>query len=369
MKIIHCADIHLDARMTSNLDTVKAKERRLEILATFLRMIEWAEKEEVEAVMIVGDLFDTSNIYASTKNAIINAVTSHPNIIFYYLNGNHDVSNFIHTMEVIPDNLRLFSNQWTSYEQIGQDGSRVVFTGVELENTQGENIYDALVLNHEAYNIVMLHGQQNKYASKDKAEVIHLEALKNKGIDYLALGHVHEPSQGRLDNRAKWRYCGCLEGRGFDECGEHGFVLLECKNANEWEDIFIPFARRRLHTVTIDASGSQTSPEILTKINKGLKEEQIPSGDLVKVVLTGTVDVNCEKNIVYLVTQLKEQFYYIKIYDEMKLRVDYSDYVNDVSLKGEYVRLVMGETSLSEEEKAELVRAGIQALAGEALDE
>ena len=35
MKILHCADIHLDSAMTANLDKDKARERRSELLASF----------------------------------------------------------------------------------------------------------------------------------------------------------------------------------------------------------------------------------------------------------------------------------------------------------------------------------------------
>ena len=35
MKLIHCADLHLDSDMTSNLTKEKAKERRTELLVTF----------------------------------------------------------------------------------------------------------------------------------------------------------------------------------------------------------------------------------------------------------------------------------------------------------------------------------------------
>lgn len=37
----------------------------------------------------------------------------------------------------------------------------------------------------------MLHGQEAEYAAQDKAEVVPLRDLRGKGIDYLALGHVH----------------------------------------------------------------------------------------------------------------------------------------------------------------------------------
>ena len=42
VKIIHCADLHLDSRMTTHLTKEKAKERKAEILKTFLNMDEYA---------------------------------------------------------------------------------------------------------------------------------------------------------------------------------------------------------------------------------------------------------------------------------------------------------------------------------------
>ena len=35
MKIIHCADIHLDSKMSANLTKEKARERKTELLTTF----------------------------------------------------------------------------------------------------------------------------------------------------------------------------------------------------------------------------------------------------------------------------------------------------------------------------------------------
>ena len=61
MKIIHCADLHLDSQMTANLTKEQARERKREIIRTFTRMVEYAEKTGVRLIMISGDLFDTRN--------------------------------------------------------------------------------------------------------------------------------------------------------------------------------------------------------------------------------------------------------------------------------------------------------------------
>ena len=39
MKIIHCADLHLDSQMTANLTKEQARERKREIIRTFTRRI------------------------------------------------------------------------------------------------------------------------------------------------------------------------------------------------------------------------------------------------------------------------------------------------------------------------------------------
>ena len=68
MKIIHCADLHLDSKMTSNLSKEQAKERKMEILRTYSRMIEYAKNNDVKAIIIAGDLFDTRNVSDCQKS-------------------------------------------------------------------------------------------------------------------------------------------------------------------------------------------------------------------------------------------------------------------------------------------------------------
>ena len=69
MKIIHTADVHLDSKLNRHLDDRRAKERRDELLITFQRMVQYADKEGVEAILIAGDLFDVAKISATARGA------------------------------------------------------------------------------------------------------------------------------------------------------------------------------------------------------------------------------------------------------------------------------------------------------------
>ncbi len=163
--------------------------------------------------MISGDLFDTRNVSALARNTVRDMICTHPQIDFLYLRGNHDSDNFLSKLGKYRTICFLFSDTWTAYRY-----GNIVISGIELSENNRATVYNSLVLGHEDFNIVMMHGQAGDYACRSQAENISLNQLKNKNIDYLALGHVHTFMQDKLDNRGTWCYCGCLEGRGFDEC-------------------------------------------------------------------------------------------------------------------------------------------------------
>ena len=362
MKIIHCADLHLDSNMTSNLTREQAKARKLEILRTFTRMVEYAAANQVRAILIAGDLFDTRNVSAVVRNQIRDVICANPKIDFLYLKGNHDEDNFLTKLEEIPQNLLLFGEDWVSYVY-----GRVVIAGLELAGSRSAAALHSLALEPENYNIVMLHGQLSGYGKKEDAAVISMDLLKNRSIDYLALGHVHEHMTGQLDARGVFCYPGCLEGRGYDECGEHGFVLIDIDERNHKASCrFIPFAFRRIYSVEVDVTGAMTTAEAAARIETLIAEKEFSSGSMVRFVLTGKVDVESEINTAFLEEQFSEYFFAQKVVDHTEIRIDYMEYEKDASLKGEFIRMVM-ESGLPEDKKSAVIRCGIQALAGEEL--
>ena len=170
---------------------------------------------------------------------------------------------------------------------------------------------------------------------------------------------------GMLDARGAYCYCGCLEGRGFDECGEKGFVLVDIDEYTRHATYeFIPFGYRTLYTIPVDVSGVMTTQEASQKVENVISELGYSSRSMVKIVLCGEVDVDCEINCQFLQDMFQNYFYYEKVYDETSLLIKYSDYEKDVSLKGEFIRMVLN-SDLDEEKKSEVIRCGIQALIGE----
>ena len=112
IRFIHCADLHLDSRMESHLSQVQAQTRRKELLQTFLRLADYAVSNQVCAILISGDLFDTDHVAPSTVSAFRNCIQEHPQVDFLYLPGNHDsqIQNIFHLEETWPKNFWIFQD-------------------------------------------------------------------------------------------------------------------------------------------------------------------------------------------------------------------------------------------------------------------
>lgn len=364
MKLIHCADLHLDSDMRTNLTKEQVKERKAELLNTFHRMVEYAAANDVRAILIAGDLFDRKNVGVKARNAVWDEIMHHEEIVFYYLRGNHDADSFLSAVEVRPDNLKLFDDTWTTYEL----GAAVRISGLELTEKNASQAYVSLVLDADRFNIVMLHGQEMEHKARDKAEVISLRELRNHFIDYLALGHIHSHKFERLDSRGFYCYPGCLEGRGYDEAGLHGFELLDIDEQNKtFTHEFVALAKRQIYVEYVDITDCRDMIEVYDRIEGVLDDVSPGSESMVKLVLSGKVDVSLVLDTDLLLQKLEGRFYHMKLSNETSFKVDYASLETEKSLKGEFVRVVKA-SPLTDEQKAAVIRLGIQALMEEEID-
>ncbi len=344
MKIIHCADIHLGAKMNSFPKEV-AEKRRVEVQNSFRRMVEYAKEEGVCAILLCGDIFDRDKPFKTDVDIFYRIVQSHPEIEFFYLRGNHDLLGSARELE----NLRTFSTEWSAYS-VGD----TVISGIELSKENKRAYYSSLVLDEKKKNIVMLHGQLG--------EDIHLTKLREKGIDYLALGHIHEYAEGAIDGRGRYAYSGCLEGRGFDETGVKGFVLLTIEKGIEAR--FVPFSTRAISKTEVDVSGLEEGYAMAKRVRE---QSSFQKENIYRVELVGEVDAEVDEFAPAVERYLSAECAYLSVKDCTKRKLDYAAYAEDKSLRGEFVRAV-ADSDYTDEEKAQIIAYGLKALAGREVD-
>lgn len=358
MKFIHTGDIHLGSAL-KNLPTEKANLRKAEIVDGFRRLTVYARENKVGAVLIAGDLFDEGVASPSLKKEVASIIAAATPVCFFYISGNHD-DEFSFADK--PQNLYLFSENhgWKSYDL----QEKVTLSGIDERNMRAD-MYTALSLREDRFNIVMMHGPIVKGEGTDKE--ISLARLQNRNIDYLALGHIHLPSLNaeRLDGRGHYRYCGCLEGRGFDECGKRGFFLFEVENGKLKNEIFLSLSRREICERETNVSFCETYYDVERTVEQALALEN--RENMIKLILKGKHTAGLKKDIPLLTARLNQRFFFVKIVDESRVFIDYDKFKNDLSERGEFVREV-GRYEMNEELRAEVLDVGLKALAGEEID-
>lgn len=403
VKLIHTADLHLDSAFRSRFTKEEAENRRQKQLMAWKELLSFAVEKKVQGILIAGDLFDSPVVSHGTMDFFLSTIAEHPEISFFYLRGNHDTENTFRYQENLPKNLFLFSDKGKKYRL----NDRLLLAGVEYgtkdisfgENkgaTQGagqaaeqaveqETVHGAealskneteseeeskfLKLKEEDCNILLLHGALYQGTPKGDSlqgeEGIFLKNLEKLPLSYIALGHIHKGGEGKLNNGALWAYPGCLQGRGFDEEGERGFLYLKVEEEKkEIHKEFIPIKQGEFRILEIELLEDEGTLACLKKIEEEMEKAGISKEDSLRIILKGKKGLEQERNLRYLQLQLQDSVFFLEIRDESELSWNREEAMKEKSLKGEFLRVLAAADNLSKEEQEEIIALGMGLLQG-----
>lgn len=403
VRLIHTADLHLDSAFSSRFSKEEAEERRRNLLIAWNKLLQYGIERKVQAILISGDLFDSPVVSRSTMEIFLSSIRKNPEISFFYLRGNHDTKNTFRFRDDLPKNLFLFSKEGKKYRLkeklvlLGQEfygterrsefpeesyGTESLLELPEFPEEPEELVEEELLspssakdavqsiwnLKEEDCNILMLHGALREGGPEVQNEQgISLKQLSRYPIHYLALGHIHKREEGKCGS-LYYIYPGCLQGRGFDEEGEKGFYYLEIEEeTKEIKAEFVPLKEGEFRIIPLFLSEEDGTLDAEEKIRESLKKEGAEAKDSVRIILKGEKRAEEERNLRYLEKQLEEEYAYIEIKEETKLKLRKEEFIHEKGLKGEFLRMVCESESLSEEEKEKLMILGIGLLQGEEL--
>lgn len=403
VKLIHTADLHLDSAFRSRFTKEEAENRRQKQLMAWKELLSFAVEKKVQGILIAGDLFDSPVVSHGTMDFFLSTISEHPEISFFYLRGNHDTENTFRYQENLPKNLFLFSEKGKKYrlndrlllagveygtkdisfgekEGATQGAGQAAEQGVGQENAHGaealrksesesEEESKFLKLKEEDCNILLLHGALYQGSAKGDAvqgeEGIFLKNLEKLPLSYIALGHIHKGGEGRLNNGALWAYPGCLQGRGFDEEGERGFLYLKVEEEKkEIRKEFIPIKQGEFRILEIELLEDEGTLACLKKIEAEMEKAGIAKEDSLRIILKGKKGLEQERNLRYLQLQLQDSVFFLEIRDECELSWNREEAMKEKSLKGEFLRVLAAADNLSKEEQEEIIALGMGLLQG-----
>lgn len=303
-KFIHAADLHLGFKYKNKTLGSRSDERKNELFITFERLINYANENKIDLIIISGDFFERDSLtYTETKHLMSIIDTYYGNIVLSC--GNHDFYSDDYLFNNFTKNLHVFKTN--SFERI-DIADNVAIYGASWLN-EHDNGFDTnkINLDKDKFNIASLHGDLS-----DGKYKIDIEPLLASGFDYIALGHIHKKGQVA----EKTFYAGSLEPLDFGELGEHGFYEV---NTLSGDAKFVPFALREFIIKEIIIKEDDEFLDIITKFDELIDKDK----NFYRIILKGSISTDL--NINKIISLVKDKFYYLETINNLSERVSVSN--------------------------------------------
>ena len=307
--IIHAADLHLDSTF-SGLSPEQAARRRGEQRLLLEDLTALARQEQADAVLLAGDLFDGQCVYSQTTRALARALGEMPCPVFISP-GNHDPFTADSPYSTLdwPENVHIFGPNVEKF-QLG-DKNCVVYGYGFTDSRVTASPLEGFLVNEgrDTVKLMCLHGDLSPNSPYCP---ITAEQIAGTGLTYLALGHIHTHSGLLRAGSTCYAYPGCPQGRGFDETGEKGVLVVRAEPGQVSAD-FVPLCRRKYEILTVDMTGKDPLHAVLSALPAGTEAHTY------RIILTGEC---AGADVSSLTAALENRFAALTVLDRTRLPVD-----------------------------------------------
>lgn len=316
IKFIHTADLHLDTPF-SGLEQISkklAEKLREAPYESFAGIVDRAIVEQVDFVLISGDLYNTRRVNVQAQNLFIDQLKrlEQAEIIVFLIRGNHDyLSEDDKALTLpLPKNVRTYSSDVSTHVMETKSKQRVAVSGFSYET---QWVFDRKIKAYPnrqadvALHIGLLHGAAD--GTEANYAPFTLNELQNKHYDYWALGHIHQ----RQQLAKNIHYPGNIQGLHKNETGQKGCLLIEW-TAHEQQVHFLPTAPIIWESLTVDISKVETIGELFDTLRREMDQLREKEEVLVTLTLTAKEAIN-EK----LIDMIQEPDFNEQLTQQLKL--------------------------------------------------
>ena len=297
VKFIHTADIHLDSPLKGLEvhEDAPVKEIREATRREFDNLIDLAIEEEVDFILIAGDLYDgdwkdynTGLFFSARMGRLFKA-----GIKVFIVSGNHDAASQLTKTMPLPENVTLFSpkvSQCVKLDDLGViiHGQSYSYRAV-TENLASQ--YPQFDSNY--FNIGLLHTSLTGREGHEDYAPCTLDDLKSKGYDYWALGHVHKRE---IISEEPWIvFPGNIQGRNIKETGAKGASLVTVADGRIIKVEALELDVLRWAVCQVDLSECETSEKVYDVVRQAFEQELDRANGkplAIRLILTGSCPVH-----------------------------------------------------------------------------
>ena len=360
MKFVHIADMHFDSPFVNLSDKDGLGDlRRLEQRKAFKKVIEYIKENDIKCLFISGDLYEQKYIKKSTIEYINNLFKEIPETKIFISPGNHDpyVKNSYYNKFNWSENVKIFDS---NIEKVELEDANIYGYGFDDFYCKKSGIEDLAIEDKNKLNILVIHGSlDGGTIENSEYNPLPRKILKEKGFDYVALGHIHKLDYNTEENQ-NIVYPGSTVSLGFDELGPHGMIVGDLEKDNLQLE-FVTLDETEFKLQDVDVTDLNSKEELIEKIN----ELGFDENNLIEIILVGKRNFEIDKYELYKLI-LNDKV--IKIKNKTKINYDLKKLENETTLKGLFVKEMLeklNDENLSNEDREiveKAVEIGLEAL-------
>ena len=283
VRFLHTADLHLGSQLktqhrqaTETVDTLNSA-----IYTAVERLFDTAIEEDVDFVVIAGDLYDEDSRSVKANTFLKEqfdrlADRDIPAFVSY---GNHDPVGSATDYVDLPENVYEFDHedpQEFHYPDEESPAARIWGQSYR-DRHESRSMYRRFTPADERVpNIGVLHTGLNP-DGRQYVPVGRSDLEGKDDIHYWALGHIHDP---RIhENEQPIAYSGVPQGRQITEPGLGGGYLVELDVDGDYEIEFVPTSPVVWQTVEVDVGDEDIAsiPDIERRIEQTLEDFTVPT--------------------------------------------------------------------------------------------
>lgn len=241
IKILHSADWHLGSPL------LQQDSARQALMAVPEKIAALCKQENCDMMLLSGDLFDgpcSADAVRSLRRTLADV-----GVPVFIAPGNHDFvgADSPWLSELWPENVHIFTHPVIESYPVEALDCCVYgagFTSMDCPGLLG----DFTPQHTQRYAIGVLHADPTQVNSPYCP--ITTEEVKQSGLDYLAVGHIHKGDSFRA-GKTLCAWPGCPMGRGYDETGEKGVLIVTVDDTVTTR--FVPLDVPRFHDLSLPA--------------------------------------------------------------------------------------------------------------------
>jgi len=234
---VHAADLHLDSPFSAlGLQHPHLADiMRSATFEAFESIVQLCLDEGVDFLLVAGDVYDGEDRSLRAQVRFRDGLKrlSLAGIRSFVVHGNHDPLNGWSSQLEWPGEVHLFGDHAEIIEIRRGPALLATVEGISYPaKEEKRNLSRLFKGNTGAFHIGLLHANLGSNTGHEPYAPCSLEDLMRAGIDYWALGHVH--NQRILSDGHPWVcYPGNTQGRNIRETGERGCILARVSETGE----------------------------------------------------------------------------------------------------------------------------------------